>query len=154
MQSRRFISIRKDWGGTKVKNKPIERVATYMTLLLLGSVFFYFDDGLETSLLYALALIIFSIVFELFKKLFFKKKNTESEEYPLPEMDERIEKLSLKLYAQIFGLSHLIGAVILFALFITNKNMMIRVEYVLYYVIAVLFFTMIFGLRIVKRFDQ
>ncbi|PEJ27400.1 hypothetical protein COE78_24480 [Bacillus pseudomycoides] len=69
-------------------------------------------------------------------------------------MDERIEKLSLKFMAQIFGLSHLVGAVILFVLYITNKNSMIRVEYVLGYVMVVIFFTMMFGLRIVKRFDQ
>ncbi len=56
--------------------------------------------------------------------------------------------------AQIFGLSHLVGAVILFVLYITNKNSMIRVEYVLGYVMVVVFFTMMFGLRIVKRFDQ
>ncbi|EAL11024.1 hypothetical protein protein [Bacillus cereus G9241] len=29
-------------------------------------------------------------------------------------MDERIEKMSLKLMAQIFGLSHLVGSAILF----------------------------------------
>jgi len=56
--------------------------------------------------------------------------------------------------AQIFGLSHLVGAVILFVLYITNKNSMIRVEYVLGYVMVVIFFTMMFGLRIVKRLDQ
>ncbi|EOQ02487.1 hypothetical protein KOY_02221 [Bacillus cereus VDM021] len=134
-----------------MKNNSTQQTASYITILLLGTVFFYFDAGLEVSLMYAVGFIIFSSVFGLLRKLFFKK-NTGAGEYPLPEMDERIEKLSLKLYAQIFGLSHLIGAVIL--LYITNKNTMIRVEYVLYYVIGVLFFTMMFGLKIVKKLDQ
>ncbi|CAI8953829.1 MULTISPECIES: hypothetical protein [Bacillus] len=136
-----------------MKNNSTQQTASYITILLLGTVFFYFDAGLEVSLMYAVGFIIFSSVFGLLRKLFFKK-NTGAGEYPLPEMDERIEKLSLKLYAQIFGLSHLIGAVILFVLYITNKNTMIRVEYVLYYVIGVLFFTMMFGLKIVKKLDQ
>jgi len=45
-------------------------------------------------------------------------------------------------------------SVILFALYIPNKDSMIRVDYVLGYVMVVLFFTTMFGLRIVKRFDQ
>ncbi|PEW82963.1 hypothetical protein CN445_27005 [Bacillus cereus] len=88
------------------------------------------------------------------KRIFFKKKKKESEKYPLPEMDERIEKMSLKLMAQIFGLSHLIGSAILFVLYITNENPTIRVEYALYYLFGILFFTMMFGLKIVKKLDN
>ncbi|MFD3449739.1 hypothetical protein ACFDTO_34770 [Microbacteriaceae bacterium 4G12] len=137
-----------------MKNDSIQQIVTYITILLIGTILTYFSEGLETSLLYVVGFIIFSIVFELIKKLFFKKKKRESEEYPLPEMDERIEKLSLKFMAQIFGLSHLIAAVILFVLYITNKNSTIRVDYALYYVMGVLLFTMMFGLKIVKRLDQ
>lgn len=136
-----------------MKNNSIQQTASYIILLLLGTVFFYFNGGLELSLMYVVGFIIFSLVFGLLRKLFFKK-NKGARDYPLPEMDERIEKLGLKLYAQILGLSHLIGAVILFVLYITNKDSMIRVDYVLGYVIVVLFFTMMFGLKIVKRFDQ
>ena len=56
--------------------------------------------------------------------------------------------------AQIFGLSHLVGSVILFILYITDKNSMIRVEYALYYLFGILFFTMMFGLKIVKKLDN
>ncbi|MFJ8262746.1 hypothetical protein ACIQ4I_12455 [Rummeliibacillus sp. NPDC094406] len=136
-----------------MKSKAIEQAISYIIILILGTILIYFSDGLEATLLYFVAFIFFGLAFALLKKLFFKKK-TESEEYPLPVMDERIEKLSLKFMAQIFGLSHIVGAVILFVLFINNKSSMIRVEYVLYYVMGVLFFTMMFGLKIVKRFDQ
>ncbi|SCN37656.1 Uncharacterized protein BC067498_04544 [Bacillus cereus] len=104
---------------------------------------------LFTGVYILLALILFVV-----KRIFFKKKKHNSEKYPLPEMDERIEKKSLKLMAQIFGLSHLIGSAILFILYITDKNSMIRVEYALYYLFGILFFTMMFGLRIVRKLDN
>lgn len=136
-----------------MKSKAIEQVISYITILLIGAILIYFSDGLAATLLYFVTFILFGLAFVLLKKLFLKKK-TESEEYPLPVMDERIEYLSLKFIAQIFGFSHFVGAAILFVLFIIDKNSMIRVEYVLYYVMGVLFFTMMFGLKIVKKFDQ
>ncbi|WP_312472110.1 hypothetical protein [Neobacillus sp.] len=136
-----------------MKNNSIQQMASYMILFLLGTVFFYFNDGLQTSITYGVGFIIFGLAFGFLRKLF-SKKDKESVDYPLPETDERIEKLSLKLMAQIFALSHLIGAVILFGLYITDKGSMIRVDYVLAYVVVVLFFTLTFGPKIVKNFDQ
>ena len=133
-----------------MKKKNIELMVSYIVLFLLGTGYFYFSDGLESSIFYAKAFIVFVLIFTTLRKLF-SKKNTESNEFPLPETDERIEKLSLKLMAQIFALSHLIGAAILFCLYITNKNSMIRVEYVLGYVVVIMFFTLTFGPKIVKK---
>ncbi|HFJ9373196.1 TPA: hypothetical protein ACGW7B_003776 [Bacillus nitratireducens] len=109
---------------------------------------------MRSVLLFAGVYILLALVLFVVKRIFFKKKKKESEKYPLPEMDERIEKMSLKLMAQIFGLSHLIGSAILFVLYITNENPTIRVEYALYYLFGILFFTMMFGLKIVKKLDN
>ncbi|WP_459499126.1 hypothetical protein [Bacillus sp. C1] len=138
-----------------MKNKFSPEIVSHITILVLGTTFFYFnEEGLRSALIFAGGYTIFGLLIEMAKRLFFKKKKKEVEQYPLPVMDERIEKLSLKFAAQIFGLSHLIGAAILFVLFITNKDSMLRVEYILYYVMGVLIFTMFFGLNIVKKFDQ
>ncbi|HEK9101952.1 hypothetical protein KFD70_11660 [Bacillus pfraonensis] len=138
-----------------MKNNFIQEIVSHITILILGTTFLYFnEEGFRSALIFASGYIILGLLITVVRGRLFKKKKKEQEQYPLPEMDERIEKLSLKFMTQIFGLSHLVGAAILFVLFITNKNSMIRVEYVLYYVMGVLFFTMMFGLRIVKRFDQ
>ncbi|MGE6547442.1 hypothetical protein ACQKFK_00115 [Bacillus mycoides] len=125
---------------------------------MLGSAFLYFnssdEEKIRSVLLFASVYILLALVLLVVKRIFFKKKKKESEQYPLPETDERIEKMGLKLMAQIFGLSHLIGSAILFILYITDKNSTIRVEYALYYLFGILFFTMMFGLKIVKKLDN
>lgn len=65
-------------------------------------------------------------------------------------MDERTEKNGLKFMAQMFGLSHLIGVLILGFLMIKDYDV-ISVKYVLYYVLGVLFFTMTIGVTIISK---
>jgi hypothetical protein len=141
-----------------MKNKNSLEPYTHIALLLVGSAFMFFDsnegEGIRSVLMFAGVYIIFLSLIEIVKRVFFNKKNKEAEQYPLPITDERIEKMSLKFMAQILALSHFIGLIILFILYVMNKNMTIRVEYVLYYVLAVLFFTFVFGLKIVKRIDN
>jgi hypothetical protein len=141
-----------------MKNKNSLERYTHIALLLFGSAFMFFDsnegEGLRSVLMFAGVYIIFLSLIEIVKRVFFNKKNKEVEQYPLPITDERIEKMSLKFMAQILALSHFIGFIILLTLYVINKNMTIRVEYVLYYVLAVLFFTFMFGLKIVKRIDN
>ncbi|HDX9629419.1 TPA: hypothetical protein ROY30_003116 [Bacillus cereus] len=141
-----------------MKNTFNQEFISHLTILLLGSTFLYFnsndEEKISSVLLFAGVYILLSLILFVVKRLFFKKKKNAPEKYPLPEMDERIEKMSLKLMAQIFGLSHLVGSAILFILYITDKNSMIRVEYALYYLFGILFFTMMFGLRIVKKLDN
>ncbi|MGG5794888.1 hypothetical protein [Bacillus nitratireducens] len=141
-----------------MKNTFNQEFFSNLTILVLGSTFLYFNssDGekIRSVLLFAGIYILLALVLFVVKRIFFKKKKKEPEKYPLPEMDERIEKMSLKLMAQIFGLSHLIGSAILFVLYITNENSTIRVEYALYYLFGILFFTMMFGLKIVKKLDN
>lgn len=140
-----------------MKNNFIQGFASHLTILVLGSAFLYFnssdEEKIRSVLLFASVYILLALVLLVVKRIFFKKKK-ESEQYPLPETDERIEKMGLKLMAQIFGLSHLIGSAILFILYITDKNSTIRVEYALYYLFGILFFTMMFGLKIVKKLDN
>ncbi|MGE7861860.1 hypothetical protein ACQKOA_12525 [Bacillus mobilis] len=141
-----------------MKNTFNQELISHLTILLLGSTFLYFNSNDEEKIssvfLFAGVYILLALILFVVKRVFFKKKKSDSEKYPLPEMDERIEKMSLKLMAQIFGLSHLIGSAILFILYLTDKNSMIRVEYALYYLFGILFFTMMFGLRIVKKLDN
>ncbi|MEJ9113215.1 hypothetical protein LAV76_10625 [Bacillus paramobilis] len=141
-----------------MKNTSNQKFISHLTFLVLGSSFLYFtsndDEKISSVLLFAGVYILLSLILFVVKRLFFKKKKNDPKKYPLPEMDERIEKMSLKLMAQIFGLSHLVGSAILFILYITDKNSMIRVEYALYYLFGILFFTMMFGLRIVKKLDN
>ncbi|QWH19636.1 hypothetical protein EXW62_22005 [Bacillus mycoides] len=141
-----------------MKNTFNQEFISHLTILVLGSIFLYFnssdEEKIRSVLLFAGVYILLALVLFVVKRIFFKKKRKESEKYPLPEIDERIEKMSLKLMAQIFGLSHLIGSAILFVLYITNENSTIRVEYALYYLFGILFFTMMFGLKIVKKLDN
>ncbi|MEF7657307.1 hypothetical protein [Bacillus thuringiensis] len=141
-----------------MKNTSNEKFISHLTFLVLGSSLLYFnsndEEKISVVLLFAGVYILFSLILFVVKRMFFKKKESVSEKYPLPEMDERIEKMSVKLMAQIFGLSHLVGSAILFILYITDKNSMIRVEYALYYLFGILFFTMMFGLKIVKKLDN
>ncbi|QWH02952.1 hypothetical protein EXW52_23265 [Bacillus mycoides] len=141
-----------------MKNNFIQGFASHLTILVLGSTFLYFnssdEEKIRSVLLFASVYILLALVLLVVKQIFFKKKKKESEQYPLPETDERIEKMGLKLMAQIFGLSHLIGSAILFILYITDKNSTIRVEYALYYLFGILFFTMMFSLKIVKKSDN
>ncbi|PEZ70879.1 hypothetical protein CN410_23740 [Bacillus anthracis] len=141
-----------------MKNTFNQEFISHLTILLLGSTFLYFnsndEEKISTVLLFAGVYILLALILFVVKRIFFKKKKKDPEKYPLPEMDERIEKMSLKLMAQIFALSHLIGSVILFILYITDENSMIRVEYALYYLFGILFFTMMFGLKIVKKLDN
>ncbi|WP_270341900.1 hypothetical protein [Bacillus mobilis] len=141
-----------------MKNTFNHEFISHLTILVLGSTFLYFDSNdeekISSVLLFAGVYILLALILFVVKRIFFKKKKNDAEKYPLPEMDERIEKMSLKLMAQIFGLSHLVGSAILFILYITDKNSMIRVEYALYYLFGILFFTMMFGLRIVKKLDN
>lgn len=140
-----------------MKNTFNQKFISHLTFLVLGSSFLYFssndEEKISSVLLFAGVYILLTLILLVVKRIFFKKKN-DAEKYPLPEMDERIEKMSLKLMAQIFGLSHLIGSAILFILYITDKNSVIRVEYALYYLFGILFFTMMFGLKIVKKLDN
>ncbi len=142
----------------RMKNTFNQKFISHLTILLLGSALLYFnsndEEKISSVLLFAGVYILFSLILFVVKRIFFKKKKNDAEKYPLPEMDERIEKMSLKLMAQIFGLSHLVGSAILFILYITDKNSMIRVEYALYYLFGILFFTMMFGLKIVKKLDN
>ncbi|MED1555362.1 hypothetical protein [Bacillus paramycoides] len=141
-----------------MKNTFNQEFISHLTILVLGSIFLYFnsndEETIRSVLLFAGVYILLALVLFVVKRIFFKKKKKESEKYPLPEIDERVEKMSLKLMAQIFGLSHLIGSAILFILYITDKNSTIRVEYALYYLFGILFFTMMFGLKIVKKLDN
>ncbi|MBP3969466.1 hypothetical protein KAF80_10340 [Bacillus sp. WL1] len=141
-----------------MKNTSNEKFISHLTFLVLGSSLLYFnsndEEKISSVLLFAGVYILFSLILFVVKRMFFKKKESVSEKYPLPEMDERIEKMSVKLMAQTFGLSHLVGSAILFILYITDKNSMIRVEYALYYLFGILFFTMMFGLKIVKKLDN
>ncbi|TKI85630.1 hypothetical protein [Bacillus mycoides] len=141
-----------------MKNTFNQEFISHLTILMLGSIFLYFNSSdeemIRSVLLFAGVYILLALILFVVKRIFFKKKKKESEKYPLPEIDERIEKMSLKLMAQIFGLSHLIGSAILFILYITDKNSTIRVEYALYYLFGILFFTMMFGLKIVKKLDN
>ena len=140
-----------------MKNTSNQKFISHLTILLLGSSLLYFnsndEEKISSVLLFVGVYILFSLILLVVKKYSLRKKSV-SEKYPLPEMDERIEKMSLKLMAQIFGLSHLVGSAILFILYITDKNSMIRVEYALYYLFGILFFTMMFGLKIVKKLDN
>ncbi|QWG30035.1 hypothetical protein EXW58_21685 [Bacillus mycoides] len=141
-----------------MKNTFNQEFILHLTILMLGSIFLYFnssdEEKIRSVLLFAGVYILLALVLFVVKRIFFKNKKKESEKYPFPEIDERIEKMSLKLMAQIFGLSHLIGSAILFILYITDKNSTIRVEYALYYLFGILFFTMMFGLKIVKKLDN
>ncbi|HDR7793428.1 TPA: hypothetical protein QCY19_001999 [Bacillus luti] len=141
-----------------MKNTLNQEFISHLTILLLGSTFLYFnsndEEKISSVLLFAGVYILLSLTLLVVKRIFFKKKKSDAGKYPLPEMDERIEKMSLKLMAQIFGLSHLIGSAILFILYLTDKNSTIRVEYALYYLFGILFFTMMFGLKIVKKLDN
>ncbi|RKF45862.1 hypothetical protein BCY92_15080 [Bacillus wiedmannii] len=141
-----------------MKNTFNQGFISHLTILLLGSTFLYFnsndEEKISSVLLFAGVYILLALILSVVKRIFFKNKKRDSEKYPLSDMDERVEKMSLKLMAQIFGLSHLIGSAILFILYITDKNSMIRVEYALYYLFGILFFTMMFGLRIVKKLDN
>ena len=140
-----------------MKNTSNQKFISHLTILLLGSSLLYFnsndEEKISSVLLFAGVYVLLSLILFIVKKYSLRKKN-DAEKYPLPEMDERIEKMSLKLMAQIFGLSHLLGSAILFILYITDKNSMIRVEYALYYLFGILFFTMMFGLKIVKKLDN
>ncbi|MGE6399422.1 hypothetical protein [Bacillus cereus] len=141
-----------------MKNTFNQEFILHLTILVLGSTFLYFnssdEEKIRSILLFAGVYILLALVLFVVKRIFFKNKKKESEKYPLPETDERIEKMGLKFMAQIFGLSHLIGSAILFVLYITNENSTIRVEYALYYLFGILFFTMMFGLKIVKKLDN
>ncbi len=141
-----------------MKNTFNQEFISHLTILVLGSTFLYFnssdEEKIRSVLLFAGVYILLALVLFVVKRIFFKNKKKESEKYPLPETDERIEKMGLKFMAQIFGLSHLIGSAILFVLYITNENSTIRVEYALYYLFGILFFTMMFGLKIVKKLDN
>lgn len=141
-----------------MKNTFNQEFILHLTILVLGSTFLYFnssdEEKIRSVLLFASVYILLALVLFVVKRIFFKNKKKESEKYPLPETDERIEKMGLKFMAQIFGLSHLIGSAILFVLYITNENSTIRVEYALYYLFGILFFTMMFGLKIVKKLDN
>ena len=141
-----------------MKNTFNQEFISHLTILVLGSTFLYFnssdEEKIRSVLLFAGVYILLALVLFVVKRIFFKNKKKESEKYPLPETDERIEKMGLKFMAQIFGLSHLIGSAILFVLYITDENSTIRVEYALYYLFGILFFTMMFGLKIVKKLDN
>ncbi|MGE7849418.1 hypothetical protein [Bacillus paramycoides] len=141
-----------------MKSNFIQGFASHLTILVLGSAFLYFnssdEENVRSALLFAGTYILLSLLLLLVKRIFFTKKKKTAEQYPLPETDERIEKMGLKFMAQVFGLSHLIGSAILFILYITNENSTIRVEYALYYLFGILFFTMMFGLKIVKKLDN
>lgn len=141
-----------------MKNTFNQEFISHLIILVLGSTFLYFnssdEEKIRSVLLFAGVYILLALVLFVVKRIFFKNKKKESEKYPLPETDERIEKMGLKFMAQIFGLSHLIGSAILFVLYITNENSTIRVEYALYYLFGILFFTMMFGLKIVKKLDN
>ncbi|MBY0598913.1 hypothetical protein [Bacillus bingmayongensis] len=138
-----------------------KNILSYIVILVVGATLIFFDtnggwnfnnykEGLHSVLIFCGGFIGFSFLIAIFKS--FKKKKKEPEQYPLPTMDERIEKMTLKFMAQVFGLSHFIAFVILLILYI-GKQQTISVDYVLYYVFGVLFFTMFFGLNIVKKLD-
>lgn len=134
-------------------------IISYITILVLGSEFSFYDsanykEGLHSALIFCGSFIGLLLLKEVVWNVLFKNQKKKSEQYRLQKMDERLEKKSLKFMAQVFGLSHLIGSAILFVLYIINQNMMIPVSYVLYYVFGVLFFTMMFGLKIVKTLDK
>ncbi|EJS10665.1 hypothetical protein CN507_29810 [Bacillus cereus] len=136
-----------------MRNKNMERMTSYTVLCLIGAVLLYFEGGIELSLQYVIGFIIFSAIFGLIGRLFFKKKN-ESGAYPLPETDERIESLTFRIVSQIFALSLFIAFVVLFVLYFMNREAVIRVDYVLGYVFLVFFVGLTFGPRIAKKRDQ
>lgn len=136
-----------------MKNKAMERMSSYIVLCLIGAVFFYFDGGIALSLQYAGMFLVVVLLIELMRKVFSKKKN-ESSAYPLPETDERIEKLTLKVIAQIFALSLFVAFIAMFVLYLINSETVIRVEYILGYLFLVLFVGLGFGSKIAKKLDQ
>jgi len=144
-----------NWGGKIMKRFFGENVLASIFLMLTIATLTSFEDfggwsfnnikkGALNFLIVCAVYIAFSFLIEAFKN---KKK---PEQYPLPEMDERTKKNRVKFLAQIFGLSHMIAAVILIFLNICNHNT-IPVEYALYYVVGVLFFTMTIGVKIVSK---
>ncbi|HGO9422672.1 TPA: hypothetical protein ACLBZ1_005443 [Bacillus cereus] len=136
-----------------MKNKTMEKLMTYTVLCLIGVVYFTFDSGIKLGLQYGVGFIIFAFIFELIGRLIFKKKD-KSNAYPLPETDERIEKLMLKISAQIFALALFIAFVVLFVMYFMNNDAVIKVEYVLGYVFLVLFIGVGFSSKIAKKMDQ
>ncbi|EJR45963.1 hypothetical protein IIM_04959 [Bacillus cereus VD107] len=136
-----------------MRNKTMEKLMTYAVLFLIGVVYFSFDSGIKLGLQYGVGFIIFAFVFELIGRLIFKKKD-KSSAYPLPETDERIEKLVLKISAQIFALALFIAFVVLFVIYFMNNDAVIRVDYVLGYVFLVLFIGAGFSFKIAKKMDQ
>lgn len=131
----------------------MEKLMTYTVLCLIGVVYFTFDSGIKLGLQYGVGFIIFAFIFELIGRLIFKKKD-KSNAYPLPETDERIEKLMLKISAQIFALALFIAFVVLFVMYFMNNDAVIKVEYVLGYVFLVLFIGVGFSSKIAKKMDQ
>ncbi|MGG0454621.1 hypothetical protein [Bacillus mycoides] len=136
-----------------MKNKNMEKLITYAVSCLIGVVYFSFDSGIKLGLQYGVGFIIFAFVFELIGRMIFKKKD-KSNAYPLPETDERIEKLMLKISAQIFALSLFIAFVVLFVMYFMDNDAVIRVEYVLGIVFLVLFIGVGFSSTIAKKMDQ
>ena len=127
-----------------MKNTFNQKFISHLTFLVLGSTLLYFnsndEEKISSVLLFVGVYILLDLILLVVKKIFFKKKKSVSEKYPLPEMDERIEKMSLKLMAQIFGLSHLVGSAILFILYITDKNS--RYELSMPYITCSAFFSL------------
>ncbi|PGL34060.1 hypothetical protein CN930_20100 [Bacillus cereus] len=124
-----------------------------MSLLLFFSISNY-AEGFRSVLLFIVGYTILSFIFILIKREISKRKNKENGQYPLPNTDERIEKLMLKISAQIFALALFIAFVVLFVMYFMNNNAVIKVEYVLGYVFLVLFIGVGFSSKIAKKMDQ
>lgn len=128
-------------------------VISMIIVLFLGQLFVYFDSykginmgGILTGLaFFGVGLILYFLI-----SLFTGKFNKKNDKNPLPETDERIQQNSLKFFAQMLGLSHLVAAVIAIILMVTEQNV-IQPEYILYYVVSVLFLTMIVGASIIRK---
>lgn len=93
-------------GEEKNENTFNQKFISHLTFLVLGSSFLYFssndEEKISSVLLFAGVYILLTLILLVVKRIFFKKKKkNDAEKYPLPEMDERIEKMSLKLMAQI-----------------------------------------------------
>lgn len=128
-------------------------IISLIVVLFLGQLFVYVDsfsgfdiEGILSGLYFFIGGLVFYLLLFFLMGKFTKKSN----KIKLPETDERIEQNGLKFMAQMFGLSHLIAASLCVFFMITDQNV-IQIEYVLYYIVTVLFLTMIIGSSIVRK---
>ncbi|MBK3495001.1 hypothetical protein JFL43_09030 [Viridibacillus sp. YIM B01967] len=73
--------------------------------------------------------------------------------FQLVETDERVQHNSLKFLAQVLGLSHIIAAITIVVLLLMNQST-IQTEFILYYIVGILFLTMTIGYRLLENYKK